>query len=180
VAGGERGLVEDEHENFRQETIWAQYLREQSRLLGFSFVLLPSGRQVVTADVHVLAAVRALLHRPALGHRERCAFAAFLTDRFDRRPGGIRGVPPQFGRAAFELDEDRTGPFDVGPLDPNLRLVDLGDQPADPDPDLGDVLRDVRFYSRHGQGVADELGLHVVRSVIDRNRVTKCHVADLR
>src|SRR4051812_40116069 len=65
--------------------------------------LFPPLYSFLVADVPVRPAVRALLHRAALGGGEGRAAAALLADRFDRwaRRSGRRTGPPKLGRAAF-------------------------------------------------------------------------------
>jgi hypothetical protein len=92
--------------------------------------------------------MRTLLHRALLAGREGTGAATVLADDRNPRPPcpSFGAGVPQFLRAALEIVEYRLGPFDFGPLHPDLGLVYFGDEAADPSADLGIILNDKGVY----------------------------------
>jgi len=79
------------------------------------------------------------------------------------------GIPPVVFRQV------RPRPFDVGTLDPDLRLMDLRNVSPEPYADIGDVFDHVRSDASIGQDAADEVRFDVTHGVECGERIAESH-----
>lgn len=124
-------------------------------------------------DINIRPAVRAVLDRPLLSRRECRSLAALLAHHIHGQPG-LR--VPAFGVSSFVFGQDLSCSLAVGPLDPDLRLVNLGNGPSNPQPGLRVVLDRDGLDPGIVQQAAHEVSLDIAARVIRRDGITKGHV----